>query len=464
MRLVLIAVLLLLGHRAMAEDILIECSPARPAGITEQTGSRFMLRSSVARHLSESAPALKLESVRQTAMAVPTIEVLAFRPEGIASAAEWRATWFEAVLHPAGRPIVAEALLRGTVRPPAPGDDRTALVAEFPDLDGGWLPSRWDVYVLACVDKGHDAATGRENSREVRAFARQPLYVSSLKLSAATGIAAALGLYLLLALAAMRTQRRQFAFARGRAAADGRRLSPFGFALKPTTIMQDAFGHCSLARFQVLLFTLVLTGIYAYVLMRIGTLPNLSASVLGLLGITLTGSVLGRVADGPVLETPNRVWLLGTGVLDPTPRLPEWTDLIAGDGEIDVTRVQALAFTLFAAAALVAKGTGDLASFEIPDQLNYLMGISQAVYVAGKALPRDAAKRLNDEVRALREAERAALDADDASRPAALRGFETARNAIASVLFDVFGDRFDDRALRAMVPGQRRAPPVPAAP
>lgn len=460
MRLVLIAVLLLFGRPAIAEDIVLECSPARPTGSVEQPGSRFMVRSSVARHLTESAPALKLESVRQTAMAVPTIEVMAFRPEGIATGIEWRAAWFEAVLHPAGQPISAERLLRGTVRPPAPTDDRTTLVAEFPALDGGWLPSHWDVYVFACVDKGHDPTSGRENSREIRAFARQPLYVSSLKLSAAAGIGAALGLYLLLAVAALRTQGRQLAFARGRAQAEGRDVSPLRFALNPPTIVQDAFGHCSLARFQVLLFTLVLTGIYAYVLVRIGTLPNLSNSVLGLLGITLTGSVLGRVADGPALETPNRLWLLGTGILDPTPRLPVWTDLIAGQGEIDVTRVQALAFTLFAAAALVAKGTGDLESFEIPDQINYLMGISQAVYVAGKALPQEAAKRLNEEVRALREAERAALDADDATLPAAMRGFDTARNAIGSVLFDIFGDRFDDRALRTMVPGRRAVPPA----
>jgi hypothetical protein len=291
----------------------------------------------------------------------------------------------------------------------------------------------------------------------VRAFARQPLYVSSLKLSAAAGLASVLCLYLLLAVAAGRTQTRQFDYARATAGREGRSLSRLAFFLQPPVIMQDAFGYFSLARFQVLLFTLVITGVYAYVMVRTGSLPNLSTSVLGLLGITLAGSALARVAEGPVVDTPNRLWLLGTGLLDTTPRLPRWHDLITGEGEIDVTRVQALAFTVFAAAALVVNGTADLASFQIPDQINYLMGISQAVYVAGKAMPREAAKRLNEEIRAVREAERAVLDSP--TDAAAQKSFETARNAIGSVLFNVFGERFNDTALRRLTPGKREAPP-----
>jgi hypothetical protein len=123
--------------------------------------------------------------------------------------------------------------------------------------------------------------------------------------------------------------------------------------------------------------------------------------------------------------------------------------------------VQALAFTVFAAAALVVNGTADLARFEIPDQINYLMGISQAVYVAGKAMPREAAKRLNEEIRAVREAERAVLD--HPADAAAQKSFETARNAIGSVLLNVFGERFNDAALRRLTPGRREPPPEPVA-
>lgn len=455
-RLALFLVLLLASLGAAAQETLIQCSPARDGA---GPGPGFMTLPGVAEHLQAAAPALKLDGLRQTALALPTIELAVLRPQDFATAAEWRGVWFEVLIHPAGIPLDPARLLRGRVPPPLPEEARTPLLAEFPALDGGWWPSRWDVIVFACADRGTDPAALRENSRMIRAFARQPVYVSSLNLSAAAGIASVLGLYLLLALAAARSQGRQFEHARAQAGRQGRHLSRPAYFLRPPVIMQDAFGHCSLSRFQVLLFTLVITGVYAYVMVRTGSLPNLSNSVLGLLGITLAGSALARVAEGPVVETPNRLWLLGTGVLDPTPRLPRWEDLITGEGEIDVTRVQALAFTVFAAAALVVNGTGDLARFEIPDQINYLMGISQAVYVAGKALPRETAKRLNEEVRALRDAERAALDAP--ADTTALRGFDTARAGIAPVLFDVFGERFDDAALRALTPGRREAAPLP---
>jgi hypothetical protein len=451
-------VLLLSSVGAAAQEGLIQCGPPVPAGETPRLGRGFMTLTDVANHLRAAAPALKIERVQQTALALPTIELVVLRPDSVGDATEWRSTWFEAVVHPSATPLDPNLLIRGRVQPPLPEDTRTPLVAEFPSLPGGWWPSRWDVFVFACVDPGFNPAGNVGNSRAVRAFARQPFYVSSLKLSAAVGVLCVLGLYLGLAVAAAQTQSRQYAFARAMAAREGRHLPRALFAMQPPVIMQDAFGHCSLARFQVLLFTLVITGVYAYVMVRTGRLPNLSSTVLGLLGITLAGSALARIAEGPAVDTPNRLFLLGTGVLDPRPRLPRWHDLITGDGEIDVTRVQALAFTIFAAAALVVNGTGDLERFVIPDQINYLMGISQAVYVAGKALPREAAKRLNEEVRMLREAERAALA--DPGDSAAMKAFETARNGVGAVLFDVFGERFCDAALRRLTPGRREPPPL----
>ncbi|HEV7267398.1 MAG TPA: hypothetical protein VGN83_21205 [Falsiroseomonas sp.] len=450
---------LLATPSAAAQESVIQCGPAIGPAEEVRPGQGFMTLSNIVDHLSAAAPGLKIDRVRQTALAVPTIELVVVRPDTFRSPLEWRAAWYEAVIHPSGNRLDPNRLIRGRVQPPVAGDDLTPLIAEFPSLRSGWWPSRWDVFVFACVDPGYDPVSSIGNGRAVRAFARQPMYVSSLNLSAAIGLACVLGLYLALAFAAAQTQSRQYAFARAAAAREGRGISRAGFFLQPPMIMQDAFGNCSLARFQVLLFTLVITGVYAYVMVRTGSLPNLSPTVLGLLGITLAGSALARVAEGPVVDTPNRLWLLGTGVLDPTPRLPQWHDLITGEGEIDVTRVQALAFTVFAAAALVVNGTGDLERFQIPDQINYLMGISQAVYVAGKALPRDAVKRLNEEIRTLREAERTVLaNPGDAT---ALKAFETARNGVGSVLFDVFGERFNDAALRRLTPGRREPPPQP---
>jgi hypothetical protein len=179
-----------------------------------------------------------------------------------------------------------------------------------------------------------------------------------------------------------------------------------------------------------------------------------------LLGITLAGSTLASLAEGPPLSTANRVWLTATGILDTRQRTPRWEDLLGAEGEVDVTRVQALAFSVFAAVALVVNGATDLENFAIPDQLNTLIGISQAVYVAGKALPREAAKRLNDEVRSLRDAEQAVLR-NPADAPALLE-FERLRAALHGALTDVFGERFRPDRLRMLQPGTLAQPPQPA--
>jgi hypothetical protein len=44
----------------------------------------------------------------------------------------------------------------------------------------------------------------------------------------------------------------------------------------------------------------------------------------------------------------------------------------------------------------------------------------------------------------------------------ALRGFETARNAIGASLFNVFGLRFRDARLRLLQPGDREVPALRA--
>jgi hypothetical protein len=410
------------------------------------------LRAAIGAHLGNAAPAMKLSDPRQAPRAATAITLTANRPQSQAYGwqSAWKETFFAAILLPAGTATDIDAAVFTMVAPPNAGAEATELNIEA-SLSPGWLPSRWDVVVFACHDGG------------IRAYGRGQLYLSSLRLSALSALAAVAALYLTLAAVVIGMQRRQYAFAKAQADRGGVRLSPWAFALRPPVIMQDSFGYCSMSRFQVLLFTVVLTGIYVYVLVRTGSLPTPSADVLALLGITLAGGALARAADAPTIETPNRIWLFGTGILDPTPRLPLWRDLLAGEGELDVSRVQALVFTLLTAGALIANGTSDLTNFTVPKELTYLLGISQAAYVAGKALPRAEATRLNGEVRALREAE-AKLMANPGDSAAQL-DFATARNALGSVLFDVFGDRFVDKVLRELTPGARIAPaqPPPAA-
>jgi hypothetical protein len=167
-RMLALLLFLLAAGSAGAEDGLIQCSPRVPPDQAWQPGSGFMTLESVADHLRAAAPSLKIDGVRQTALAVPTIELVVVRPDGVRSPAEWRAAWFEAVLHPAGQPLDAARLIRGQVLPPNPGDARTQLVAEFAALDSGWWVSRWDVFLFACVDPGYEASSPARSPRRAR--------------------------------------------------------------------------------------------------------------------------------------------------------------------------------------------------------------------------------------------------------------------------------------------------------
>lgn len=396
---------------------------------------------------------IERDLTQQTSNARATLKINLRQPDGV-SVDDWRATYFAAIAYPAATGLLPPAEARpilAMVQPPTPDAGITPLRVEFIPPETWWR-STWQVAVIACIPN--------PPSPEPTAFGITEAVVSSYYLSILLGLGAAAVLYLVIGFTALRVHRQQLDREAERQRADGRRPTPaFWRALNPVVICQDAFGAASLSRFQVLLFTLTVVGVYAYVFARTGYLSGLSNTVLLLLGITLAGSTLASLAEGPPLATANRVWLTATGVLDTRQRTPSWQDLLGAEGEVDVTRVQALAFSVFAAVALVVNGATDLENFAIPDQLNTLIGISQAVYVAGKALPRESAKRLNDEVRALRDAEQAVLR-NPADAPALLE-FERLRAALHGILTDVFGERFRADRLRALQPGTL-APAPPA--
>jgi hypothetical protein len=66
--------------------------------------------------------------------------------------------------------------------------------------------------------------------------------------------------------------------------------------------------------------------------------------------------------------------------------IPTWSDLVASDGggEIDITKVQMLVFTVLAALFVTLKIGDDSAIPTIPDGMIILMGLSNGVYVGGK--------------------------------------------------------------------------------
>ncbi|HEX9327987.1 MAG TPA: fibronectin type III domain-containing protein [Reyranella sp.] len=72
------------------------------------------------------------------------------------------------------------------------------------------------------------------------------------------------------------------------------------------------------------------------------------------------------------------------------PRKPRWSDLVVTPqhpGEIDVTRVQMLFFTLITAAFVAIRLINSYMIPEIPDGFMLLMGISNGVYLSAKFVP-----------------------------------------------------------------------------
>ena len=72
------------------------------------------------------------------------------------------------------------------------------------------------------------------------------------------------------------------------------------------------------------------------------------------------------------------------------PRRPHWSDLVVvadGQGEVDVTRVQMLFFTVVSALFVSLKVLTSSAIPEIPEGFLLLMGISNGVYITAKFVP-----------------------------------------------------------------------------
>lgn len=145
-------------------------------------------------------------------------------------------------------------------------------------------------------------------------------------------------------------------------------------------------GYASLSQFQIVLWTLVVGLSAIYVMTLSGNLISISDGTLILLGIASGAALAARIpvsgqaaAAAPAPPPPDAV-----------PTTPDWSDLVVPDRstrEIDVTRLQMLAFTLITAAFVVIKVVVDYEIPAIPANFLVLMGISNGVYVGGRRLP-----------------------------------------------------------------------------
>lgn len=181
-------------------------------------------------------------------------------------------------------------------------------------------------------------------------------------------------------------------------------------ALHPVVVTQDAMGRGSLSRLQILFFTLIVVGTLFYLFLRTGVVANLSADLLWLLGISGAGTVLAQAVTANrhpkgAIAFDSLTWLAAHGVLREG-RVPRWRDLFFSGGEFDIYKLQNMVFSPFVGLTVMAAGVSDLAALEIPDNLMALLGLSQVVYVGGKAVqPAPGAEAIDAAVAAAAAAE-----------------------------------------------------------
>jgi hypothetical protein len=139
-------------------------------------------------------------------------------------------------------------------------------------------------------------------------------------------------------------------------------------------------GQASLSQFQIVIWTVVVGMSAIYVMTLSGNLISIGAGTLTLLGIAGGAALVIRI---PGSGQPGGSSIPAGG----TPAVPRWSDLIIPDrqaNEVDVTRLQMLAFTLIAAGFVMIKVVVDYEIPTIPTNFLILMGISNGVYMTGR--------------------------------------------------------------------------------
>jgi hypothetical protein len=160
----------------------------------------------------------------------------------------------------------------------------------------------------------------------------------------------------------------------------------------PVRISAAAFGEASMSQVQVLLFTFIVAGLLFQLWLRTGVLSDISTQLLLLLGISAVGAGGAKFTQTikTDLSDSTSKYLIGKGwyAWPKTPMREHATfgKLLLTDDRLDVYKFQMAIFTVVVAAYVISAGQNDLSNVNISDTMLYLIGISQGVYVGGKAI------------------------------------------------------------------------------
>jgi hypothetical protein len=180
--------------------------------------------------------------------------------------------------------------------------------------------------------------------------------------------------------------------------------------LDPVVLTANAFNTGSIQKLQVLLFSLLVSGMVLSLILTRGVLSDLSATVALLLGISAVGAAVAQktTTTRDRLEFENWAWLVKKDVLpiNQAEKIePRWADLVVTNREFDVYKLQTLIFSVVVAVALLVGGEERLASFAVPETLLGILGLSQVVYVAGTLARPASIGDLDEALTKLRELE-----------------------------------------------------------
>lgn len=215
------------------------------------------------------------------------------------------------------------------------------------------------------------------------------------------------------------------------------------YSFDPVYLTSNRMDKASLSQLQVFGFTLLVLGLLTYYLLVTRQLSDISPDILLLLGISAGGAIGSKITDTTKnrLSFENWAWLRHQGWLtvyeegysdssQKTTQNARWGDLLKTGESFDIYKFQLAVFSLLVGIALLIGDLSQLAAFKIPEHILYLLGLSNVVYIGGKAIAPNAFGELDKKVSELRGAERrwtAKIDSDTRSLPPGEEKLEKAK-------------------------------------
>jgi hypothetical protein len=248
--------------------------------------------------------------------------------------------------------------------------------------------------------------------------------------------------------------------------------------LNPIVLTAGPYGKASLARLQLLWFTIVVLSVLVYLLTLTGDLSDLPASVLALLGISAAGTVgtVGVDSARKRLSFVNWQWLNEQGWLneadqyggdkDKTKQVENygtrthWRDLLLDEGGVlNVYKFQLFFTSLLVGVFLILSGGSNLRGFRLPENFPQLLGVSNLFYVFGRSVQPTGYDELDSKITSLIGKEKllktsVSAPNDPSQRPEHLDDYLLEARSAAGMTKVLFSDlaktKFDDAPITDM--------------